>query len=124
MAATKGSCPSSPRGVLGAPLIGHWQEQAAEGAIEQRLPGVYSQVSTENEYFLGRYSAIDEARLDEVPADTATQVIEIARDAKQGALARVTIFPGLMLATYLSLILWFRARGGYRPVTLQTTSSA
>lgn len=111
-------------GVLGAPLIGHWQEQAAEQAIEQRLPGVYPQVSSQNEYFLGQYSALDEAKLESVPTETAQQVTEIARDAKQGALARVIVFPAIMLATYVGLILWFRSRGGYRPVTLHQSTHA
>src|SRR5690606_729941 len=111
-------------GVLGAPLIGHWQDQAALQAIEQRLPGVYPQVSSQNEYFLGQYSALDEAKLESVPTETAQQVTEIARDAKQGALARVIVFPAIMLATYVGLILWFRSRGGYRPVTLHQSTHA
>ncbi len=109
-------------GVLGGPLIGELQEQAAQREIERQKPGVYEQVSVENEYFLGRYLAIDETKLATLPSAEAESVGRIARDAKQSALARVTVFPAFMLVCYLGLIVYFRARGGYRAVHLPTAA--
>lgn len=108
-------------GVLGGPLIGAWQEQSAQRALERDLPGVYQQISRQDAYFLGAYTAIDDTRVSALAPEQAAQVAEIARHAKQGALARVTVFPGIMLACYLGLILWFRSRGGYRPVHLDAS---
>jgi MFS family permease len=108
-------------GVLGGPLIGALQEQAAERAIEREIPGVYSQISRQDTYFLGAYSALDDTRLSALVPEQAERVTLVSREAKQGALARVTIFPAIMLVTYLGLILYFRARGGYRPVHLDAT---
>ncbi len=107
-------------GILGGPFIGELQEQSAQNAVERELPGVYEQISTENSYFLGRYTAIDEGKLAMLPAETAGTVAEVTKDAKQGALAKVTIFPAIMLVFYLGLMAWFRSRGGYRPVSLST----
>jgi hypothetical protein len=82
------------------------------------MPGVYAQVSRENHYVLGSYTAIDTEMVAALPAETAAEVNLVAKEARQHALASVTIFPGIMLATYLGLIFWFRSRGGYRPVNL------
>jgi MFS family permease len=107
-------------GIVGGPLIGELQEQAAQREIERQLPpGTYQEVSVENSYFLGRYTAVDETRLATLPPETATKVTELARDAKQSALARVTIFPAIMLVCYLGIMVYFKSRGGYRPVNLE-----
>ncbi|MCK0134904.1 hypothetical protein [Arenibacter sp. S6351L] len=37
----------------------------------------------------------------------------------QRALAKVIVFPVIMLACFLILIFYFRAKGGYRPVVLE-----
>ena len=44
---------------------------------------------------------------------------QVVKEAKQSALAKMTVFPMFMLACYIGLILYFKSRGGYRPVELQ-----
>jgi hypothetical protein len=67
---------------------------------------------------LGSYTAIDTEMVAALPTETAAKVSLVAKEARQHALASVTIFPGIMLVTYLGLIFWFKSRGGYRPVNL------
>jgi hypothetical protein len=105
-------------GVIGGPLIGEFQERSARAALQTQMPGVYQQVSREDHYVLGSYTAVDATKVATLPAETAAQVGQVAKQARQHALATVTIFPGIMLIVYLSLIFWFKARGGYRPVSL------
>ena len=105
-------------GVIGGPLIGEFQERSARVAIEEQMPGVYAQVSREDSYVLGSYTAVDGAKVAALPAETGAQVDVVAKRARQHALADVTVFPGVMFVAYLGLILWFRSRGGYRPVNL------
>ena len=105
-------------GVIGGPLIGEFQERSARAAIDGQLPGIYAQVSREDHYVLGSYTAIDAGKVAALPAETATKVNLVAKEARQHALASVTVFPAIMLAAYLGLIFWFKARGGYRPVNL------
>ena len=38
--------------------------------------------------------------------------------SRQGALANMTIFPLIMLVGYVLLILYFKSKGGYKPVEL------
>jgi hypothetical protein len=108
-------------GVIGGPLIGEFQERSARAAIDAEMPGIYAQVSREDSYVLGSYTAVDGAKVATLPPETGAQVETVAKHARQRALADVTVFPGVMLVAYLGLIFWFRARGGYRPVNLQSS---
>lgn len=105
-------------GVIGGPLIGELQERTARAAIDEQLPGVYAEVSREDHYVLGSYTAVDADKVAALPAETGEKVGVVAKEARQHALAYVTLFPGIMLVTYLGLIFWFKTKGGYRPVNL------
>jgi MFS family permease len=48
----------------------------------------------------------------------ADEISGVIKDAKQGALAQVALFPLLMLACYVVLIMYYNGRGGYKPVEL------
>lgn len=105
-------------GILGGPLIGAMQEKSAQTAIEEKLPDVYQTVSSENTYFLGEYSAIDKTKVEKLPKAEQTEVDDTVKNAKQGALAKIAVFPAIMLVAYIGLMLYFRSRGGYKPVEL------
>jgi hypothetical protein len=102
-------------GIMGGPLIGKMQEDSARQALLAAKPGIYEQVQKEDSYFLGAYTAVDEDKVQQLPAEEAGQVREIVKTGKQSALARITIFPGIMLLCYLILIAYFKSQGGYRP---------
>lgn len=105
-------------GIIGGPLIGAMQEQSAEVALEQKMEGVYPKISKTDKYFLGEYTAVDETKVKELDEEKAEQVNEIVKTAKQGALAKVTVFPAFMLLCYLGLIFYFRSKGGYSAVDI------
>lgn len=105
-------------GIIGSPLIGKLQEQAAQVAIEKAQPGVYSTIASQKEYILGSYQAIDAKKVATLSADQKTTVNQTAKKAKQGALATIAIFPTVMLACYVLLLGWFKSQGGYRPKEL------
>ena len=105
-------------GILGGPLIGNMQERSVQTSIDKELPGTYELIARDDTYFLGAYKAVDENKVKQLPAEQAEKVGTIAKHAKQGALAKVTIFPAFMLVCYLGMILYFRSKGGYKPVSL------
>jgi MFS family permease len=106
-------------GVIGSPLIGHMQERSAQTAIEAQVPGIYQQISRQDRYVLGSYSAVDAVKVDTLPSEQQEKVRQVERAAKQGALATIAIIPAITLFAFLGLLLYFRARGGYRPVILE-----
>src|SRR5690606_1947475 len=110
-------------GVIGGPLIGPMQERSAERAIEAQVPGVSSEIARQDHYVLGSYSAVDADKVAQLPPEQQTEVRNVERSAKQSALSSITIFPAIMLIAYLGLLLYFRMQGGYRPVTLASSSA-
>ena len=102
-------------GIIGGPLIGKMQEDSAKNALET---SVYEKVSVENEYFLGKYTAVDAAKVSELGEEAAKETNEKIKVARQGALKNVTIFPIAMLIAYIALFFYFKGRGGYKSVEI------
>ena len=111
-------------GIIGGPLIGEMQENAARQSLETNMPGVYEEVSKTDNYFLGEYHAVDMAKVDAMSAEKQGEIKAAVGAAKQGALANMTVFPLIMLACYIGLIFYFRSRGGYKPVEIEGQDSA
>lgn len=105
-------------GIVGGPLIGKMQEDGAKAALEEKVPGVYATVSKPDTYLLGDYTAVDAEKVAALPEAQQNEVKTVVKEAKQGALASMTIFPLIMLACYIALIVYFKGRGGYKPVDL------
>ncbi len=105
-------------GIIGAPWIG----KMAEDSIRRDLdPEVYAEIQDDQEksYVLGRYTAHSEAKLEALPEGQKSELEKQIAVAKQKSLATVTIFPMVMLASYILLALYFRSRGGYKTVDLK-----
>lgn len=113
-------------GILGGPVIGAITEKTAQVAIEQKVsPAAYANVAKDGTYVLGSYKAVDAdkvAELAKTDKATAEHISEARKDANQGALAKIAVFPAFMLICYLGLILWFKARGGYKAVNISSTN--
>ena len=102
-------------GIIGGPLIGKMQEDSAKNALEA---SVYEKISVENEYFLGKYTAVDAAKVSALGEEAAKETNSKIKVAKQGALANITVFPIIMLIAYIALFFYFKGRGGYKSVYL------
>jgi hypothetical protein len=101
-------------GIIGGPLIGKMQEDSAKVALQEQKQGVYESIQKEDKYFLGDYTAVDESKVEALPSEEQKEVTTIVKTAKQGALAKVTVFPAFMLICYLGLIFYFKSQGGYK----------
>ena len=110
-------------GIIGGPLIGKMQEDSAKVVLEKEKPGVYKTISKPDKYFLGDYTAVDADKVIKLGETKANELNKIVNTAKQGALAKVTIFPISMLICYILLILYFNSKGGYRPVEIDGKSA-
>ncbi len=105
-------------GILGGPFIGYLQESSVTSAIEEELPAVHAQVTQQNDYLLGQYTALDTTAVAQLPEELQAQANAIRERETQGALARMCLFPAFMLLCYIALILYFKSRGGYQPKVL------
>jgi hypothetical protein len=123
-------------GVLGFPYIGALQAdkkidmiaatpaaQAAPGLVEN---GRLSQSVLDDKeiYEVIPYKTVNDAQLATATAtlsEAQKDEIKAAGDASsQRALANMAIFPAIMLAFYIGLIVYFRSRGGYKAHILAT----
>ena len=108
-------------GILGFPFIGYLQESTATQQLQATNPAIYQKVTVEKNYLLGKYQAIDPVKSVAVTDEKSKTEITKATTAGQfSALGKMAMFPAFMLACYIALILYFKSRGGYKPVQLDT----
>jgi MFS family permease len=123
-------------GTLGMPFIGTLQgtkqiEALAHSEVAKTVPGLVGDgkltvVEEKRIYEVIPYETISDPKLDaklaKLPEGRRDQVEQEIKDirgrSKQGALANMVVFPAFMLACYLILILYFRAKGGYEAQVL------
>jgi len=106
-------------GILGAPFIGYLQESSATRQLAAANPALYQTVTVEKNYLLGKYQAIDPVKSAAVTDSASTAAINAATTTGQfSALGKMALFPIFMFASYVALMLYFKSRGGYRPVQL------
>lgn len=108
-------------GILGAPFIGFLQESSATQQLQSADPALYQTVTVEKTYLLGSYKAIDPMKSAAVVDDAAHKTIDTATTTGQfSALGKMALFPIFGLVCYIGLIGYFKSRGGYKPVKLDT----
>ncbi len=125
-------------GTLGMTFLGALQSnrqieiletsEVAQAVPELLNDGKLTVVENRSIYEIIKYQAVNERKLKELLAQAADtperrdqwqKAIDRALiQGKQRALADVAIFPAFMLGAYLCLILYFKAKGGYRAEVL------
>ena len=106
-------------GILGAPFIGYLQESSATQQLAATNPGLYQTVKVEKNYLLGAYQAIDPVKSAAITDPAAQDSLKTATTTGQfSALGKMALFPIGTLVAYLGLLLYFKSRGGYKPVQL------
>jgi hypothetical protein len=118
-------------GLLGGPGIGYTQDYFASQTLKQQAPAVYEQYKsdTKNAFlFFPEIQGLDGSKLAGVrdkTADTRTpeeqQMHEADLHGGRMALQVTAAIPATMAALFLLLILYFKAKGGYRQVHIEGT---
>lgn len=106
-------------GVVGAVFLGYIQDTSINTHLAEQRPALHQQVSVEKRWAFGTVKAVDPEKVKTLPPTDQEVINTLSTDAKKSALAWVAIFPGIMLLSYLALIGYFRARGGYRAQLLE-----
>jgi DHA2 family metal-tetracycline-proton antiporter-like MFS transporter len=110
-------------GVIGGPLIGQVLDRQMVHGVEtydaKNNTQLVQQLKTDRTGIFGDYTAIDPSKRATLTGEPAAAVEAADRESKHDALRTIAILPGIMFVVYLGLILYFRSRGGYKPVVLQ-----
>lgn len=111
-------------GIPGTPFIGYLQETSATKQLEAANPALYQTVTVDKNYLLGAYKAIDPVKSAAVTeAKSQTEIKTATTTGQFSALGKMALFPVFMLVCYLALIAYFKSRGGYKPVQLESKPS-
>jgi MFS family permease len=107
-------------GIIGATFLGNIQDKEIDKTLSAANPALHSQVvAVEKMSIFGKYQPLDVEKVAALAKEDQTKISDVTKLAKQDALMTVAIFPTIMLICYLILILYFRAKGGYKPVELE-----
>ncbi len=106
-------------GILGSPLLGNVQDKEIDRELADKNPAMHANIAGEMKTSVfGSYRAIDDAKVKQLSTEDQETVTKVKEAAKKSALKTVAIFPVGMLIAYLLLILYFKSKGGYAPVSL------
>ena len=112
-------------GILGSQLLGFWQDTSVDKSLREH-PAIYEQVMNPDEKMsiFGNYRALDSAKAGAIENAEEAEVLDgIKAASKREAMATVAILPLIMALCYLGLIVYFKSKGGYRAVELESDSS-
>jgi MFS transporter, DHA2 family, metal-tetracycline-proton antiporter len=106
-------------GVVGAPLMGIWQDIDIDKALRDKHPAIHQTVKgRDNATLLGVSPSLDSAAVKDLPNDQQKVVRGVQDEFKKLTFARTAMLPAFMLVCYFGLWMYFRGRGGYKPVEL------
>lgn len=106
-------------GVIGAPLMGIWQDTDIDQKLRETVPAIHQQVKGPDAMNLvGIAPSIDGQKVAALPEADQKTVETIQNEFKKKTFARTALLPAFMLLCYIGLFLYFRSRGGYKPVVI------
>ena len=111
-------------GIVGAVFLGNIQDKSIDKGVaaydkEHGTSLHTTYVTQEKSGIFGSYKALGLEELANASEEDANTIQTIQDGAKKQALSTVAIFPVIMLICYIGLILYFRSKGGYKPVELE-----
>jgi MFS family permease len=107
-------------GVIGAAFLGNIQDRQIDRDLLKTNAALHAQVASQPKASVfGKYNAIDQEKEAALNPEDKRLVEDVKAASKKNALMTVAVFPVIMLVCYLALILYFKSKGGYKPVELK-----
>ncbi len=114
-------------GIIGSVLLGAAQDHTTKAGIDAYDTIHHSSFAanymTEKTGMFGKYLALDPDKAAAAAPDDKAVLDTLSEGSKKDALKDVALLPVLTFLIYLVLIVWFRSRGGYKPVILTAADS-
>ncbi|MAS93584.1 MAG: MFS transporter [Verrucomicrobiales bacterium] len=106
-------------GVLGAPLMGVWQDTDIDKTLKTDHPAIYQKVQGKEEpNIIGSSPSLNGKAVEELPEEELKVVKGVQNEYKKATFARMALLPAFLFVCYLILFFYFKSRGGYRPQEL------
>ena len=105
-------------GVLGNPWLGNVQDTSVVAALQASNPEVAAvYVSEDKPSLFGDYASLTPEAAS-ATGEAGEAIAAASRSGKADALFAVSALPIFMLVSYIGLMLYYRSKGGYKPVDL------
>ncbi len=116
-------------GMVGAVFMGTMQDKSIDKGLAaydaKNNTAIHSTYVTEHKQsFFGSYDALDQSKVSTASVEDKAAINTASAAAKLDAFQGVASLPVLMFVCYLGLVLYFRSRGGYKPVDLESAQRA
>jgi hypothetical protein len=110
-------------GVIGLVLMGSMQDHTIAKQLQasdvKNGTSLYSTYVTQDKTgLLGSYKALDQSAVTTASPEDQATVQAAVEDSKVDVFRKAPAFPLFVLLGFLVLILYFRSKGGYKPVEL------
>src|SRR4051812_6801023 len=107
-------------GVLGNPLLGTIQDLSLDQRLVAQNPALHEKVADvpQSKYGL-TFRPLDKVKIAALPSAERGEVEQIRTINNQSTLGKVALLPCIMFLCYVSLVLFFKLKGGYRQVLIR-----
>ena len=111
-------------GILGTPIMGGLQDLGISKDLQANQPAIFAKVAGEPKevVFLGEVRSLDEDKVSALSDAEKELLMKTKYPHKKAAFYQVATLPCFMLLCYISLFLYFRSKGGYKPQELAIES--
>lgn len=111
-------------GTFGNPILGNIQDRYVANQVEaydaREGSNLMNNYVIENRSIIGTYNAVDPEKLRAGSENDKTLIRGYQNAAKKETLWKVAVLPFIMLICYIGLLFYFRSKGGYKPVEIET----
>ena len=108
-------------GVLGNPLLGTMQDHFLDKNLAQQYPALHQKIAApvQRKYGLN-YQPLDQIKIEALSPGEKNEVDQLLTANNQATLTKVAVLPAIMFLCYAGLLVYFKRRGGYAPVRIQS----
>jgi len=113
-------------GVFGVPMLGAASDKYNAELVKVEAPAIYETQKSEQNFFGWSFEKVDMAAVQtelNLPADSAEQkeFSNKVEDNQRRVLKFAAYFPAILGVSYLLIALFYRSKGGYKPVVLESS---
>jgi hypothetical protein len=106
-------------GIFGSPLMGLFLDKGIDAGVKAQHPAIHQKITgPEKSTMFGPSPTLNQGAVASLDAPDKEKLETVITHQKKLAFARQAALPGFMLLCYLGMFLFFKSRGGYKPVAL------
>lgn len=106
-------------GVIGSPYIGYKQDLDMDKRLSTEHSALYQTIKSEPKpTIFGSAPSLNQEKIKTLPPAAAKELEAVQAINKKSVFSTVAVLPSFMLGCYLLMFLYFKSKGGYKPVDL------